>query len=112
MVYADIDAYVDGSDDEKMEDFLEIEGVQVRAEGKTRGDRGYRGSCPFHSNCGRPWRAISTDVRIFGRKSCTYFFGCWIKAGLTMDREQHKSYRPTQADIRRYIADLDSRAAS
>ena len=79
MVYADIDAYVDGSDDEMMKDFIEIEGVHVRAEGKVRGDRGYRGSCPFHSNCGRPWRAISTDVRIFGRKSCTHFLVVGLK---------------------------------
>ena len=66
---------VDGEDEDVPIDAFMVENiVWARPEGKSRGDRGYRLTCPFHPGvCGRPWRSLATDRDVFGEHSCRYF---------------------------------------
>ena len=102
---------IDGGSDGEELSIVQVEGVYLRPEGNSRLERGYRVQCPYHANCGRPWRAVSKDQHIFGPNSAKYFLGCWLKRGITMSVAEHKPFRPSRADVQEYVAELDAMPA-
>jgi hypothetical protein len=87
-----------------------LEGVAVVVERHSdRSDTGLRVQCQVHQNC-ELYRSCKLHVGTFGPRAAEYFLGTWLKRG-TLERfpekQLHKAWKPTVAEVREYIRELE-----
>jgi hypothetical protein len=101
---------VDGEDE--VEPYpTEVEGAPCRIERhQNRHDVGLRVQCQCigHGDGCELYRSCKLQVATFGSKAAQYFVGTWLKAGSRFSTTAaHKAYKPTIADVRAYIQQLE-----
>ena len=59
-----------------------------------------------HAGCNTKSRSLNLATDQWGPRAAEFFIGAWLTAGAGMSSEEHKVYKPTDAQIAAYAASL------